>query len=306
MRVVAFWLASTVVLGGCLARSPEALVQSADRAGQRGAWREAADLYARAAAQAPPSEQLLIKLGRARYEAGDVAAAADAFRKGLERSPECGPCYAMLGLIAIEDRQFERAMTLLRNALRIDPADVGARNNLGYIHLMARQPAEAYEAYLQASAFDPNDAVANVNLARLCRDYLRDLECARKHFERYLRVHPGGSDAIEIRAWLQTQEDRLWRPEPTPVPVQAQPSVRATKEVTAPETSALYLELAREWESKATKPVELELALKYAQEAASLQRSPEAVELQARLLEKLGRTDEAQRLREGRPAAAVP
>jgi tetratricopeptide (TPR) repeat protein len=281
-----------LALAACSPATQAQLVAQADRAMASRDWRSAAKLYAKAV-QSDPSQELLIKLGRAHLEARALPSAAQAFGLALERDPRCQPCYALLGRIAIEDRQLVRAEQLLRNALHFDPADVSARNNLGFVYLLRRDLAAAYESYLQSLAFAPDDPVANLNLGRLCRDFLQDAACARKHFQRYLEVSPGGSEALEIRAWVQAQDDRGWSAVPRPkAPQDAEVGAIELGAVRSEESAEFYLEMALRWEKKAERPLELEVALRYARRALELRPSSEVQALIARLEQRLRDTPE--------------
>jgi tetratricopeptide (TPR) repeat protein len=336
-------------LAGCTGAPPAESVASGDRAMDRRDWLEAVRQYQKAVEHGA-STDLFVKLGRAHLEAGQLPAAAQALGRALEKDPNCERCYALLGLIAIEDRQLTRAEELLRNALHFDPSDVGARNNLGFVYLLRRDLPRAYECYLQSVAFAPDDPVANVNLGRLCRDFLRDNACARQHFNRYLAASPGGSEAVEIRAWLQAEDDRRWSegpqalgtpdatrggqtPSSAPAPASAAdrpeahrdaaPSVPAVESPTPPSATAgplqaapirspapaaestppptaqreesadFYLEMARQWERKASSSLEVEVALRYAHRALELRRSAEAEALVSRLEHRLGKPPES-------------
>jgi Tfp pilus assembly protein PilF len=327
-RFAAVWV---LALAGCASMPPAELAARGDRAMAARDWPDAIRWYAKAS-EGDASSESLLKLGQAQVEAGQLPAAAKTFGAALERDPKCERCYAMLGLVAIEDRQLTRAEQLLRNALHFDPSDVGARNNLGFVYLLRRDLPQAYECYLQSLAYAPNDAVANVNLGRLCRDFLHDVACARARFQRYLAVNPGGSEAVEIRAWLQAQEDRAWAegPETESMPAESAPAdpgsepqaavpvpssatagvspASAAPQASQPTSAApapaaetrtqtdggteaavhaesveFTMTMAREWERKATQPLEVEVALRYARRAVELGGGEEAKALVKRL-----------------------
>jgi tetratricopeptide (TPR) repeat protein len=298
-----------VLVSGCAGTAPQRLAR-ADRAFASGDYGQAVRLYAEARKAGPIGEEALVRLGRAWLELGDRVRSAAALSSALELNAECGECYALLGLLAIEDRELGRAETLLRNALRLEPADVGARNNLGYVFLLRRRPDRAYESYLQAHAYVPDDPVANVNLARLCRDYFRDVACARRHFERYLRVLPGGSEAMEIRAWLQELDDRVFSDPQSGSgslrPASGGPGPGAPAGEAPPtvfEDPDFYLEMAQQWERKASSALELEVALRYARRAAELKPSQAAEATLQRILQRIAGSAEPPA---GQPEPAAP
>ncbi len=279
-----------------------------------------------------------LKLAEVKLKLEKQSEAVAVVSSAVRRFPSCSECYELLGLLAIHDREYDRAETLLRNALHFNPENRAARNNLGLIYLDRHEPARAYENYYRVLVLNPDDPVANLTIARICRDYFHDSDCAKRHFRRYVTVHPGGREAIRVRAWLQEQEDSLEGrahqdssktshaspadpfsspkgPEETDLKEKAgdrekpflDPDQAKTRtmvfvgEATAPgsdpslgkDYAEFYLAQSKDWEERAIDTIQMRVALKYAEEAARHDSSPEVKATLKRLKKKLAKMEEA-------------
>ncbi|MEE8308634.1 MAG: winged helix-turn-helix domain-containing protein [Gammaproteobacteria bacterium] len=113
---------------------------------------------------------------------------------------------------------YEKSIALFEQALAIDPDYAAAWDGLarGYMNqagLGLRPIDEGYtlarEAASQALALDPAYAPAHLPLARIARDYDRDLVTAARHNEQALAMGPANTDSISDAATLVTNLGRL-------------------------------------------------------------------------------------------------
>ncbi|MDF2445987.1 MAG: repeat-containing protein [Moraxellaceae bacterium] len=99
-----------------------------------------------------------------------------------------------------------RAEESLKRALAMEPANPVANNEFGLLLRKTGRFAEArthYEGLLQRY---PSFALANRNLGVLCDLYLRDYDCALKHYEAYSNAVP---DDKAARMWVADLQKRM-------------------------------------------------------------------------------------------------
>lgn len=96
----------------------------------------------------------------------------------------------------------------LKKALEINPDHPVANNEYGLVYRKTGRFAEARKTYERALEKAPEFLPARKNLAILCDLYLRDLECALKHYELYGRAKP---DDKTVDIWIADLKTRLGR-----------------------------------------------------------------------------------------------
>ena len=154
--------------------SVEALLRLASLEDLEGREKQALDAAARAARQAPNSEEVLLTHARLALEVGVVNSAARSVEPLVRMCPE-EPEYRVL---------------------------------LGRAWRQRRKMGEAAEAFLKAVEIDPDYLPAFLPLG-LALNHESRFDEARRYLERYLEAHPGDLDAL---AGLAESEQRLGEP----------------------------------------------------------------------------------------------
>ncbi|MBC7637478.1 MAG: glycosyltransferase [Acetobacteraceae bacterium] len=96
------------------------LVVEADRLRDRRVWPEAADAYRRVLAYYPGLAPILVQLGHALKESGDVAGAEAAYRQALVAKPRSADTYVQLGhVLKLQDRRDE-AIAAYASAVQVN------------------------------------------------------------------------------------------------------------------------------------------------------------------------------------------
>ncbi|MGO9339465.1 MAG: tetratricopeptide repeat protein [Terracidiphilus sp.] len=103
--------------------SVDQLLQAAGKARDENRDDEAIQLYRRAVAEDPGSEQGLWYLGTLLYEKAQYAEARDELRIFMTLHPDAGPGWALLGLSEYETRDYRRALDHLQHAMALGMGD---------------------------------------------------------------------------------------------------------------------------------------------------------------------------------------
>lgn len=104
--------------------------RSADAAGNRGEWAEAAGYLRKAVALAPTRASARHKLGTALFYLRDRRGALDEFREAIRLSPTFAAAHYALGVTYAEAGDHQQAIDSFSAALAYDPAHVEARQGL--------------------------------------------------------------------------------------------------------------------------------------------------------------------------------
>lgn len=99
------------------------LYQAAEKAREENRDDEAINLFRRALALRPESEESLWFLGTLYYAKGQYAEACDDLRRFLTLRPDAGPAWAFLGLGEFQLRQYPRALDHLQKAYAVGLGD---------------------------------------------------------------------------------------------------------------------------------------------------------------------------------------
>jgi Flp pilus assembly protein TadD len=128
------------------------------------------------------------------------------FLEVTEAAPQLTTAHIDLGIAyrAVDD--LERAETSLQRALELNPRHPVAHNELGIVYRKTGRFGRARDAYEKALAIHPDFHFARRNLAILCDVYLRDLDCALKHYELYSRAVPADEAAA---MWIADLRNRV-------------------------------------------------------------------------------------------------
>jgi len=129
-----------------------------------------------------------------RYEKGILL-----YQRVIEKSDGNAVPYINLALVYKEMGNYELAEDYLLKAMRISPDNPIAQNEYAQIlRKMGRFP-EARKVYEKVLVKYPRFAIAHKNLGILCDMYIRDYECALKHYEAYSKITP---DDKSVKIWI--------------------------------------------------------------------------------------------------------
>lgn len=154
----------------------------------------------------PAEAQTLYEQAAAAMAAGDDIDATLRFEEFVLRYPDYPGAHVNLAILHTRAGEYERARTSIDAALALDPANAPALNQQGLLHRREGRFDAAEDAYLRALAADPDYALAHYNLGVLNELYLRRLEAALEHFERYLDL--SGGDPLVAR-WIVDLKRRI-------------------------------------------------------------------------------------------------
>ena len=151
--VTLFTMATSIALIGCA---------STDAFSQR-AWRVEPE-YKLTAGRDRASSSAFLALGRAYQGEGRLQNAADAFAKAAANDPSDPDCYSALGVALAAMGRHDAAISAFIRALKLAPDQAPLLNNLGYVLMLDGQFERAI-AYLHAAvASDPTHERARENL----------------------------------------------------------------------------------------------------------------------------------------------
>lgn len=100
----------------------------------------------------------------------------------------------------------DQAEARLKQALDIEPGDPLAANELALLYRKQGRFAAARPIYESILLRYPNFAIAHKNLGVLCDLYLRDYECALRHYQQYSVFAPEDKNA---KIWIADLQNRL-------------------------------------------------------------------------------------------------
>jgi Flp pilus assembly protein TadD len=172
----------------------------ADRERGKGNAEAAVRIYRKALELEPAHPHLLLNLGLALMDAGDVGGAIEAYRRSIDVDPAQPLVFVNLG-VALESRDAVAAAEAFRRAVTINPFESIAWFNLGNSFLRQGDAATAAQFYRQAIQLDPALVPARFNLARVLAS-AGDLRAALAEVETGLRFAPGDAEGQELRAQL--------------------------------------------------------------------------------------------------------
>lgn len=140
-------------------------------------------------------------LQQERYEEG-----LDLLADVVGRAPGAAAAHINLGIAQARLGRLEAAEASMLHALSLSPQHPVAHNEIGMLYRKTGRFDAARAHYEQALASYPGFHYARRNLAVLCDIYLRDLQCALEHYERYVEAAPEDSEAA---MWVADLRNRL-------------------------------------------------------------------------------------------------
>ncbi len=110
-----------------------------------------------------------------------------------------GP-WVNIGLAHKELGEAKKAKASFEKALSINPKNPYALNYLAIMHREEGDFSKAEGLYRKALSAHPDYQNAHLNLGILCDLYLRKIDCAIEHYQKYLNLS-GGQDK-QVTAWV--------------------------------------------------------------------------------------------------------
>ena len=154
----------------------------------------------------PPEALTMYEQAVASLGAGDTIDAELRFQEFLLQYPEYPGAHVNLAIIFAARDDLQAAENSLTDALIIDPEHPAALNQLGMLLRRQGKFEEAGSAYMKAVTADPDYALAHYNLGVLNDLYLRRLDTALMHYERYQAL--AGEDR-QVTGWIADLKRRI-------------------------------------------------------------------------------------------------
>ena len=199
LRQLAHLILCLMVLSGCAAGPNAAQTgMSPVRISRQAAEQRLRDV--------PPRALTLFEQATAIMAAGDAIDAEIRFKEFVLQFPGYPGAHVNLAILSANSGDYQAAVGHISDALAIDPGHPAALNQLGMLLRHQGKFIEAEAAYLKAVTASPDYALAHYNLGVLNELYLRRLDAALQHFERYQEVQ--GEDK-QVMKWIADLRRRL-------------------------------------------------------------------------------------------------
>ena len=166
-----------------------------------------ADGQAEMVRDVPPEALTLYEQAVASMASGDNIDAELRLQEFLLQYPDYPGAYVNLAIIFSGRDDLQAAENSLTDALIIDPEHAAALNQLGMLLRRQGKFQEAEAAYLKAVTASPDYALAHYNLGVLNDLYLRQLEDALLHYERYLELVD--EEDKQVTRWIADLKRRI-------------------------------------------------------------------------------------------------
>lgn len=188
----------TLALAGCASGPEPAAESQPGGVGEPGAPLESREVPAKALT--------LYEQAVASMAGGDTIDAELRFQEFLLQYPDFAGAHVNLAIIFAARDDLQAAENSLTDALIIDPQHPQALNQLGMLQRRQGKFEAAESAYMKAVTADPDYALAHYNLGVLNDLYLRRLDVALVHYERYQALV--GEDK-QVTRWIADLKRRI-------------------------------------------------------------------------------------------------
>ncbi len=189
-----------IILGGC-ASGPKPVKSDAPQ--ERASRQATLDERLR---DVPTRALTLFERAASIMAAGDSTDAELRFKEFVLQYPGYPGAFVNLAILSAQAGNDKAAEGFITDALIIDPEHPAALNQLGLLLRRQGKFVEAESAYLKAVTASPDYALAHYNRGVLNELYLRRLDDAVQHFERYQRIN--GEDK-QVTKWIADLKRRL-------------------------------------------------------------------------------------------------
>ena len=105
------------------------------------------------------------KVGRNRFDEGDLSGALTAYLKSIELRPDSAEVYLSLGQVYLKLEKNKDAAKAFKNSVRLDPNVAEAQYGLGLANFRVGRHKDAADAFKQATILRPDLAKAHYGLA---------------------------------------------------------------------------------------------------------------------------------------------
>ncbi len=166
---------------------------------QAGRYKDAAELFLKAAAADPQSARARINASAALAGMGDYQGASDQLRRALDLQPEDPSANYNMGTLLLSRGLPKEAKPFLEKAVELNPRDDAAHLELGRALLGSGSAAQAAAEFREALRINPANEDARLEVARRLVEE-RLYGDARSLLETALREHPGDGRTIHALA----------------------------------------------------------------------------------------------------------
>ena len=157
--------------------------------------------------EVPPKVLTLYEQAVSSMAAGDNIDAELRFQEFLLQYPDYPGAHVNLAIIFADRGDLQAAENSLTDALIIDPEHAAALNQLGMLLRRQGKFLEAESAYMKAVTASPDYALAHYNLGVLNDLYLRRLDAALTHYERYQELV--NEEDKQVTRWIADLKRRI-------------------------------------------------------------------------------------------------
>lgn len=175
---------------------------------QRGDTAVAVELLRKAIAMAPEQTQFHLSLGGTLLNSGDLEAARASFEQALALDPNRVQTHGMLGHLAMQAGDTGAAEKRFRIGQRADEEDPVILFGLGSVYLERRDATNAAKFLSRAAELKPGDAAIQTGLGRALFDQ-GAFGLAEKAFENALQLRPDLAIAKLYLARSRMRQDKL-------------------------------------------------------------------------------------------------
>lgn len=134
--------------------------------------------------------------------ANRLAEAMQSYRQATMADPAFFEAYYGLGLAAYEARSYRQSLAAWESALAIQPESADARFNFALALKAANHPLDAARELERILAAKPDETRAHLILGNLYAEPLKNVNRARRHYQKVLELDPRHPQATAIRYWL--------------------------------------------------------------------------------------------------------
>jgi tetratricopeptide (TPR) repeat protein len=142
----------------------------------------------------PRAPDVLVNLGVATMDSGDIAGALPNFQMAIVADPGFAPAHFNLGRALIALQRPDEAIPALAEAARLQPQKAENISMLATAYASAKRLSEAAESFQRSLALSPDHPIANHNLGVVLQELNRPSE-AIPYFERAIAREPNYADA---------------------------------------------------------------------------------------------------------------